>query len=69
MLVSIKYLDILLLFFLLIYVIVFILTFTSRKIFMLGLVEHETSFITSGPDYGLKTLTSSYLKSLDNSSG
>ena len=32
-------------------IIVGILTFMSRKIFMLNSVEHEKSFITSGPDF------------------
>ena len=31
--------------------IVGILTFMSRKIFMLSLVEHKNSFITSGPGF------------------
>ena len=33
-----------------------ILTFMSRKNFMLSLVEHENSFITSGPGSTLSTL-------------
>ena len=39
--------------------IVGILTFMSRKNFMLNSVEHEKSFITSGPGPGCSKLTTS----------
>ena len=40
--------------------IVGILTIMSRKNFMLSCVEHEKSFITSGPDLGSDTQSQSH---------
>ena len=52
--------------------IVGILTFMSRKIFMLNSVEHEKSFITSAPDqssfFAYLILIQGYLKKKKESS-
>ena len=49
--------------------IVGILTFMSRKIFMLSSVEHEKSFITSGPGIVLDTIIVSQYRAVSWTQG